>query len=91
MVRIGVKTVYDITLTSIHSKYAYIYGVKNGGIAIAKHIRNQNPARFDLKGFISDDPKEENKILMGVRVHRLDAELMKAMTEEGIEALIVSP
>ena len=91
LVRIGVKTVYDVTLTSIHSKYAYIYGVKNGGIAIAKHIRNQNPARFDLKGFISDDPKVENKILMGVRVHRLNTELVKTMNDEGIEALIVSP
>ena len=91
LVRIGVKTVYDVTLTSIHSKYAYIYGVKNGGIAIAKHIRNENPARFDLKGFISDEPREENKILMGVRVHKLNTELVKTMTDEGIEALIVSP
>ena len=91
LVRIGVKTVYDVTLTSIHSKYAYIYGVKNGGIAIAKHIRNENPARFDLKGFISDDRKVEDKILMGVRVHGLDETLLQTMTEEGIEALIVSP
>ena len=91
LVRIGVKTIYDVTIKSIHSKYAYIYGVKNGGIAIAKHIRNQNPARFDLKGFISDDRKVENKILMGVRVHKLDAELVNTMTDEGIEALIVSP
>ena len=91
LVRIGVKTVYDVTLTSIHSKYAYIYGVKNGGIAIAKHIRNENPARFDLKGFVSDDPKVEDKILMGVRVRKLNNDLVETMTEEGIEALIVSP
>ena len=91
MVRIGVKTVYDVTLTSIHSKYAYIYGVKNGGIAIAKHIRNENPTSFELKGFISDDSKEENKILMGVRVHKINDELVETMTDEGIEALIVSP
>ena len=91
LVRIGVKTVYDVTLRGIHSKYAYIYGVKNGGIAIAKHIRNENPARFDLKGFISDDRKVEDKILMGVRVHKLDEELVSTMTDEGIEALIVSP
>ena len=91
LVRIGVKTVYDVTIKSIHSKYAYIYGVKNGGIAIAKHIRNENPARFDLKGFISDDRKVEDRILMGVRVHKLDETLLNTMTEEGIEALIVSP
>ena len=91
LVRIGVKTVYDVTLKGIHSKYAYIYGVKNGGIAIAKHIRNENPVRFDLKGFISDDKNVEDKILMGVRVHRLDDTLLQTMSDEGIEALIVSP
>ena len=91
MVRIAVKTVYDISLASIDSKYAYIYGVKNGGIAIAKHIRNMNPARFDLRGFVSDDKNEVDRILMGVRVHRLDENLIQTMTDEGIEALVVSP
>ena len=91
MIRIAVKTLYDVSLASIDSKYAYIYGVKNGGIAIAKHIRNENPVRFDLRGFVSDDKKEEDKILMGVRVHRLDDQLIQTMMDEGIEALIVSP
>ena len=91
MVRIAVKTLYDVSLASIDSKYAYIYGVKNGGIAIAKHIRNENPARFDLRGFVSDDKMEEDKILMGVRVHRLDDQLVQTMVDEGIEALIISP
>ena len=83
MVRIGVKTIYDVSLRSINSKYAYIYGVKLGGIAIAKHIRNENPARFDLKGFISDDKTVEDKILMGVRVHKLDENLIQTMIDEG--------
>ena len=91
MVRIGVKTIYDVSLRSINSKYAYIYGVKLGGIAIAKHIRNENPTRFDLKGFISDDKTVEDKILMGVKVHKLDENLIQTMIDEGIEALIVSP
>ena len=91
MIRIAVKNIYDISLVSIDSKYAYIYGVKNGGIGIAKHIRNEKPTRFDLKGFVSDDKEEEDKILMGVRVYKLDNRLIQTMTEEGIEALIVSP
>ena len=56
-----------------------------------KHIRNENPARFDLKGFISDDKTVEDKILMGVKVHKLDENLIQTMIDEGIEALIVSP
>lgn len=91
MIRIAVKTIYDISLASIDSKYCYIYGVKNGGIAIAKHIRSENPVRFDLRGFISDDKVEADKILMGVKVHRLDEQLIETMVDEGIEALIVTP
>ena len=91
MVRIAVKTIYDISLANIDSKYAFIYGVKNGGIAIAKHIRNENPVQFELKGFVSDNKMEEDKILMGVKVHPLDDNLVKKMVDEGIEAFIVSP
>ena len=91
MVRIAVKTIYDISIANIDSKYTFIYGVKNGGIAIAKHIRNENPVKFELKGFVSDNKIEEDKILMGVRVHPLDHNLINIMVDEGIEALIVSP
>ena len=91
MVRIAVKTVYDVSLASIDSKYAFIYGVRNGGIALAKHIRNENPVRFDLRGFVSDEKTEEDKILMGVRVYRLDDHLIDIMKREGVEALIITP
>ena len=91
MVRIAVKTIYDVSLASIDSKYCFIYGVKKGGIAFAKHIRNENPVRFDLRGFVSDDKVEEDKIIMGVRVHPLDDDLIEKMKEEGIEAFLVTP
>ncbi len=91
MTRILVKTLYDVSLVSINAKYAYIYGVKNGGIGIAKRIRNEKPTRFQLRGFVSDDKKTEDKYLMGVKVHRLDDKLIENMKDNGIEALIVSP
>lgn len=91
MIRIAVKNIYDISLAKIDSKYAFVYGVRNGGIAIAKHIRNENPVRFDLRGFVSDDEQEEDKVLMGVRVHSLDDELIEKMKDQGIEAFIITP
>ena len=30
---------------------AFIYGVKQGGVSLAKSIQNQDPARFVLAGF----------------------------------------
>lgn len=91
MTRILVKTLYDVSLVSINAKYAYIYGVKNGGIGIAKRIRNEKPTRFQLRGFVSDDKNTEDKYLMGVKVHKLDDKLIENMKDNGIEALIVSP
>jgi FlaA1/EpsC-like NDP-sugar epimerase len=89
--RILVKTLYDVSLTSLNSAYVYIYGVRNAGIGIAKHIRNEKPMKFVLKGFVSDDERIEDRILMGVKVHKLDDELVPNMIKNGIEAIIVSP
>ena len=60
-------------------------------MGIAKHIRNEKPMRFLLKGFVSDEKEIENLILMGMHVHPLDEHLIEKMKDEGIEALIVSP
>ena len=90
-VRMFVKTVYDVSYASVHSKRTFIYGVKNGGIGIAKHIRNEKPTRFQLKGFVSDETEKKDYILMGVKVHYLDEHLLDIMKEENIEAIIISP
>jgi len=89
--RIAVKILYDISLASINAKYTFIYGIHEGGVGIAKHIRNEKPMRFLLKGFVSDEKEIENLILMGMHVHPLDEHLIEKMKDEGIEALIVSP
>lgn len=89
--RVFVKIVYDASMTSINSQYAYIYGVQNAGVGIAKLIRNEKPVRFILKGFVADDTKSANRYLMGVRIHRLDSGLIDRMKAGGVEALIVSP
>ena len=89
--RIAVKILYDISLASINAKYTFIYGIHEGGVGIAKHIRNEKPMRFLLKGFVSDEKEIEDLILMGMHVHPLDEHLIEKMKDEGIEALIVSP
>ena len=53
---------------------AFIYGVKQGGVSLAKSIQNQDPARFVLAGFISDIAEIEYRYLMGVKVYPNDEE-----------------
>ena len=90
-VRMCVKTIYDVSYANVHSKRTFIYGIKDGGIGIAKHIRNEKPTRFQLKGFISDDTNKADYILMGVAVYNLDDSIVDVMRNQKIEAVIVSP
>jgi len=88
--RMFVKTLYDVSLASINSKYAFIYGVKSSGIGIAKHIRNEKPMRFQLKGFLTDDAEMANSMLMGVKVRLINKDTVELMKAQGIEAIIIS-
>jgi FlaA1/EpsC-like NDP-sugar epimerase len=89
--RMLVKTIYDVSFANVKAVRTYIYGVKNGGVGIAKHIRNEKPTRFQLKGFISDDSDSRDYILMGVKVYKLNETLVDKMKEQGIQAIIISP
>ncbi len=90
-IRMFVKTIYEVSFANIHAKNTFIYGVRNGGIGIAKHIRSEKPTKFRLKGFVTDDTASSDYILMGVKVHKLDENLVPYMKENGISAIIISP
>ena len=91
ILRVLVKTFYDVVFASKRAKRAYIFGVKNDGIAIAKHIRSEKPSQFILKGFATVDKEMEGHILMGVMVRLVDDHLIDELKARRIEALIVSP
>ena len=91
LVRIIVKFVYETTFDSTKSQRVFIYGIKAGGIGLAKSIRAEKPVRFTLKGFISDQEDESGAFLMGVRVYKIGKETVRVMKNKGISALLVSP
>ena len=91
ILRIMVKTFYDVAFASRRAKRTYIYGVKNDGIAIAKHIRTEKPMHFQLKGFVTIEKDMEGHILMGSKVRMVDEHIVETMKANKIEALIVSP
>ena len=89
MVRVLVKNVFDVEYSTNNGAWVYIYGIKEGGMSIAKYIRNQKPTQFVLKGFISHEKDYQGKMLMGVRVHNVDDKLEKRIEDDRIEAVLV--
>lgn len=89
--RVLVKYLYDKVREEQALKRAFIYGVKSGGISIAKSIRSGQPARFVLKGFVSDADDMAGHMLQGVEVYHNDENLINHMRQKGVKTLLVSP
>ena len=90
-IRVIAKTVFDVSLADYNIKNAFIYGVKEGGIGLAKQIKNDKPMKFKLMGFISDDVEIKHHHLMGAKIYALDKNTIKVMRENKISTLLVSP
>ena len=91
LLRLLVKWVYDRALLDKATKPVYIYGVKNGGMGLARAIINEKPQRFTLKGFVSDAQDMPGKMLMGVEVYPNNEDLIDIMFKHGVRTLLVSP
>lgn len=89
--RVWVKTVFERTSKDPDTSRAYILGVKDGGVALAKSIRSSAGSPYTLEGFVGDEWDMENRILLGVRVHPFDRTLPETMRVNRVDTLIVSP
>ena len=89
--RVMVKFLYEHVLDNAALKPAFIYGVRTGGIALAKGLRLANPIRFSLKGFVSDADDMAGHTLQGVRVYKNDEHLLERMKKMNVSVLLVSP
>lgn len=89
--RILVKTLYDVTFSSQHGMRTLVYGVQEGGVAMAKMIRNTKPAKFQLKGFIMHDNTFKGRTMMGERIYAVNDELADLIVSRNIQAVLVSP
>ena len=91
MMRVFVKYFYVSTFRVAKAERAFIYGVKQGGVSLAKSIQNQDPARFVLAGFISDLTEIGNRYFMGVKVYPNNEDLIGVMRRLQADVLLVSP
>lgn len=91
MVRMIVKYTYDTTQHGNNRRNAAIYGVRSGGIALAKFVNGEQPARFKLCAFVSNERNVQNRILMGKHVFATDDRLIERLKDRNIGVLLVSP
>ena len=89
--RIVVKSLYDVLFNTGGGMRTLIYGVKDGGIGLAKSIRSSKPNKFTLKGFIAHDSTFKGRILMGEKVYIVDDDWAEIIRELKIKAVLVSP
>ena len=90
--RVLVKTLFDISTSDSRALKVLIYGAMSGGVGLAKNIRSQRPKKFQLRGFISRDPRAKHMLLMGVKVwNENEDDLENVIDRESIEAVLVSP
>lgn len=93
LLRVSIKYVYDTYFRTEGAKNVFIYGIRAGGIGLAKAIRSEKPMRYCLRGFISHDPAlgANGTRLMGEPVYEVDASLPDVIRRNGIAAVLVAP
>lgn len=93
LLRVSIKWVYDTYFRTEGAKNVFIYGIRAGGIGLAKAIRSEKPMRYCLRGFISHDPAlgANGTRLMGEPVYEVDASLPDVIRSNGIAAVLVAP
>lgn len=90
-VRMIVKYMYEFYKRDQDARGVFIYGVKTGGVSIARSLLNDTDMSYKLKGFVSDASDIVGKMLMGVKVYRNDRNLLKMMEKEKADTFFVSP
>ncbi len=91
LLRVVVKYLYDMTYYSDRAQRVFIYGVKHGGVSLAKSIRSEENAKYVLDGFVAHDPYNIGRWMMGVKVYAPNEELAEVMKRRRVQTLLVSP
>ena len=89
--RVVVKSLHDTYRGNDTIKRVFVYGSMEGGIALAKSIRAEVPARFKLCGFVSYNQKDSDMWLLGVKVYEDNDNLLNVIRENHISVILVSP
>lgn len=89
--RVVVKGLHDSYRGDGSIKKVFVYGCMEGGVALAKSLRNESPQRYRLGGFITTDKTLHGTWLLGEKVYLDDDSLVRTMEECHVSAVLVSP
>ena len=89
--RILVKYMYDSSFTVDSKTPVFILGVREGGISLAKSMRNDHPSQYIVKGFTTIEDSMIGRFLLGCEVYSYDESLLSVMHKNDVKTLFVSP
>ena len=89
--RILVKYMYDSTFAVDIRTPVFILGVRQGGIALAKSMRNNHPSQYVVKGFTTIEEDVVGRYLLGCEVYPYDEKLISIMHSMNVKTLFISP
>lgn len=91
IVRILVKSLYEVIANTHRNARVFIYGVRNGGVALAKNINSNPSSHYIVAGFVTDCGDLVDKRLFNSRVFTNDEHLVDVMRRHNSNILLVSP
>lgn len=89
--RILVKYMYDSSFSAETKTPVFILGVREGGISLAKSMRNDHPSQYVVKGFATSETDLKGRFLLGCYVYSYDETLIGVMHKMNVKTLFVSP
>ena len=89
--RILVKYMYDSCFSAETKTPVFILGVREGGISLAKSLRNDHPSQYIVKGFTTEEAAMVGRFLLGCEVYSYDKTLIGVMHKMNVKTLFVSP
>ena len=89
--RILVKYMYDSSFSVETRIPVFILGVREGGISLAKSMRNDHPSQYIVKGFATTETGMIGKFLLGCEVYSYDETVIEIMHKMSVKTLFVSP
>lgn len=89
--RILVKYMYDSSFSAETKIPVFILGVREGGISLAKSMRNDHPSQYVVKGFATQETAMVGRFLLGCEVYSYDETLIGVMHKMNVKTLFVSP
>ncbi len=91
--RVAVRFLADLSVENGHAalrKNVVIYGAGTAGVMLLREARANPALRYQVAGFIDDNPKKRGVHIQGVKVLGAGEDLSKTVQSHGIEEVLIA-